>query len=269
MSGRLCSRAQSRQAKYVTIIHDAVGHPGDRTGLIMPWLRSEAYLADLVVTLSRAVADKLVELGVPSERVLPLFHPDLTYGGAPEPRERAAGTPLRLLFLGRIMKYKGLPLLIDAVEALQAQRVVVRLGVAGSGDLGPECARLSRLGAEVINRWLGDSEIRPLLARYDALALPHIEASQSGVAATAFRGGLPVVAMPVGGIFEQVIDGERGILAANENTDALAVAIRRLATDAALYNRISTHLCQTAADRSMATFVRAVVASIPSRIPSA
>ncbi len=271
MCGRLCSRAPSREAapKYITIIHDAVGHPGDRTGLLVPWLRSEAYLADLVVTLSRAVADKLVAMEVPRERLLPLFHPDLTYGGAPEPRQRTGGTPLRLLFFGRIMKYKGLPLLIDAVEALQAQGVAVRLGVAGSGDLGPERARLTRLGAEVVNRWLDDHEIGPLLARYDAIALPHIEASQSGVAATAFGRGLPVVAMPVGGIGEQVIDGETGALAADESAGALAAAIRRLATDAALYNRISAHLCHTAADRSMASFVARIVAAIPTRTPSA
>ena len=266
----LLARAiQSSGAKYVTVIHDAIGHPGDRTGLLIPWLRSEAYLADLVVTLSRAVADKLVAMGVPRDRVLPLFHPDLTYGGAPEPRQRAGSTPLRLLFFGRIMKYKGLPLLIDAVETLQAQGIVVRLGVAGSGDLGPEHARLTRLGAEVINRWLDDHEIGPLLARYDAVALPHIEASQSGVAAAAFGGALPGAAMPVGGIAEQVIDGETGVLAAEESAGALGAAIRRLATDAALYNRISAHLCHTAADRSMASFVARIVAAIPTRTPSA
>ena len=264
MCGRLCSRAPSRVggAKYITIIHDAVGHPGDRTGLLVPWLRSEAHLADLVVTLSRAVADKLVAMEVPREKVLPLFHPDLTYGGLPEPRRRTGGTPLRLLFLGRIMKYKGLPLLIDAVEALQAQGVAVRLGVAGSGDLGAERVRLSRLGAEIINRWLEDQEIVPLLARYDAVALPHIEASQSGVAAAAFGRGLPVVAMPVGGIAEQVIEGETGILAADETAGALAAAIRRLATDAALYGRISAHLCRTAANRSMTSFVERIIAEL-------
>ena len=256
----LLARAiQGSGTKYITIIHDAVGHPGDRTGLLVPWLRSEAYLADLVVTLSRAVADKLVAMEVSRSKVLPLFHPDLTYGGAPEPRQRAGSTPLRLLFFGRIMKYKGLPLLIDAVEALQAQGVAVRLGVAGSGDLGPERARLTRLGAEVINRWLDDHEIGPLLARYDAVALPHIEASQSGVAAAAFGRGLPVVAMPVGGIAEQVIDAETGVLAAEGSASALAAAIRRLAIDTALYNRISAYLCRTAADRSMTRFVQRVV----------
>lgn len=250
---------------YVTIIHDAVGHPGDRSGLLVPWLRSEAYLADVVVTLSRAVAAKLIAMELPREKVMPLFHPDLTYGGAAQARVRAVGAPLRLLFLGRIMAYKGLPLLLDAVEALQAEGLALRLGVAGSGDLGRERARLSRLGAEVINRWLQDHEIGALLARYDALALPHIEASQSGVAAAAFGHGLPVVAMPVGGIAEQVIDGETGVLAAGQDAGALATAIRRLATDADLYGRISAHLVSTAEQRSMTRFVERIVAALPEK----
>lgn len=251
----LARSIQKAGARYVTIIHDATGHPGDRTGLLVPWLRSEAYLADLVVTLSQAVAGQLAALEVPREKVLPLFHPDLTYGGARKRRERAGGEPLRLLFLGRILKYKGLPMLIDAVESLQAEGVGVRLGVAGSGDLGEARPNLSRLGAEVVNRWLADDEIAPLLGRYDALALPHIEASQSGAAATAFGGGLPVVAMPVGGIAEQVVDGKTGVLATGQDAQAFAAAIRRLATDAALYSGISAHLVDTAEERSMRTFI--------------
>jgi glycosyltransferase involved in cell wall biosynthesis len=247
--------------RYVTVIHDAVAHPGDPTAIVTPWLVREARCADLVITLCRTVADRLVSIGCASaDRLLTLFHPDLTFGTVPADRKRAPDKPLRLLFFGRILTYKGLPLLIDAVEMLRAEGIMVELGVAGLGNIGPERRRLTALGAEVINRWIEDDEIGPLLARYDAMALSHIEASQSGVAAAAFGNCMPVVAMPVGGIAEQVVGARTGVMADRINARSFADAIHRLAVDPALYERISRNLRETAQDRSMARFIDELVA---------
>ncbi|CAN0506422.1 unnamed protein product [Phaeothamnion confervicola] len=138
---------------------------------------------------------------------------------------------------------------------LRAEGIHVRLGVAGAGDIDDMRERLAALDAEVINRWLDDREIAPLLARYDAMALPYIEASQSGVAAVAFGGCMPVVAMPSGGLGEQVIEGRTGVLAQEVTATSFADAIRRLATDRPLYRQISRCLKETAQDRSMHTFI--------------
>lgn len=241
---------------YVSVAHDAVAHPGDPTGILTPWLLQDARHADRVITLSHAVTDRLVQTHrVPAERIVSLFHPDLLYGDAPAVRQRRTGSPLRLLFFGRIFKYKGLPLLLDAVEALRAEGLAVQLGVAGTGNIGRQRGRLAALSAEIINRWVEDDEIAPLFARYDAVALSHIEASQSGVAAIAFGNRMPVVAVPAGGLVEQVDHGRTGILAQQSSAASFAEAIRRLALDTSLYNSISTTLATTAADRSMHRFV--------------
>jgi len=100
-----------------------------------------------------------------------------------------------------------------------------------------------------------DHEVGPLLARYDAVALSHIEGSQSGVAAMAFGHRMPVVAAPVGGLVEQVEDGRTGILAQRPSGASLAAAIRRLTLDTNLYNSISRDLAATADGRSMRRFV--------------
>jgi glycosyltransferase involved in cell wall biosynthesis len=255
----LVASIRSLGVAYATVIHDAGPHPGDPTAILTRWLVREARQADLIVTLSRTVADRLVSTGqVPIERVFPLFHPDLRFGGTFVNRKRAPGTPLRLLFLGRILKYKGLPLLIDAIEMLRRDGIRVNLGVAGAGDITKEQPRLTALGAEIINRWLNDDEIPALLARYEAIALSHTEASQSGVAATAFGNCMPVVGMPVGGIAEQVIDGRTGVLAHRINAKSFADAIHRLAADQNLYSQISTYLSETVEDRSMARFVKEI-----------
>lgn len=241
---------------FATIVHDAVPHPGDRTARVTRWLLREARQADTAVTLSNAVATALVRQNLAEkERVHVLFHPDLNYASALCMRVPRGDGPLRLLFLGRIMAYKGLDLLAGAVAHLKAAGIPVRLGVAGSGTIPPALqAQLRALDAEVINRWIADEEISPLLARYDAVACSHREASQSGVASTAFGHGLPVVAMPVGGIVEQVIDGETGILAQGVSAQELADAIARLATSPGLTEEMSAKIFAGAPGRSMARF---------------
>jgi glycosyltransferase involved in cell wall biosynthesis len=249
-------------ALYATVIHDGAAHPGDPTGLVSGWLRRDGIGADLVVTLSQAVAQLLLTDGrIERERILRLFHPDLAFNGPPAARRQPRG-PLRVLFLGRIMPYKGLPVLVDAVEMLRRAGVAVELGVVGSGDLGALRPRLEELGAEVINRWVADDEIGPILARYDAMACSHVEASQSGPAAAAFGSAMPVVGMPVGGIAEQVVDGATGVLARRASAPAFAEAVHRLIAEPQLYERISRHLAATAEARSMRRFLAELVAGL-------
>ncbi|MEM1131213.1 MAG: glycosyltransferase family 4 protein, partial [Pseudomonadota bacterium] len=253
--------------KYVTIIHDAVPHPGDRTAIVTPWLRRDAKHADLVVTLCRAVAERIITTNLaPPERVLPLFHPDLTYGG--KPAKKNPSDPFRLLFFGRIMAYKGLPLLIDAIEALRQSGFPVELGVVGSGALEGSRGRLEALGAEITNRWIDDSEVCGILARYDAMACSHVEASQSGVVSTALGNGMPVVAMPIGGIAEQVIDGRTGVLARQMTAPAFGQAIRRLATEPRLYETIVRTINEEAPQRSMDSFLSEITEAVLTRVPN-
>ncbi len=249
-------------ALYATVIHDGAAHPGDPTGLVSGWLKRDGTGADLVVTLSQAVAQQLFAGGrIERERILRLFHPDLAFNGPPTAR-RHPRRPFRVLFLGRIMPYKGLSVLVEAMEMLRRAGVTAELGVVGSGELGALTPRLEALRAEVINRWVGDSEIGPILARYDAMACAHVEASQSGPAAAAFGSAMPVAGMPVGGIAEQVIDGATGVLARRASAPAFAEVLHRLIADPPLYERISRHLAATAESRSMRRFLHELVAGL-------
>lgn len=260
---------RSKGVHYTTIIHDAVSHPGDPTAAVTPWLRREAALADDVVALSHAVANALVEQGhAPASRTRSLFLPDLGYGAVPAPRRLDPDKPFRLLFLGRILAYKGLPILVDAVERLRAGGHDIRLGVAGAGELADLRPRLDALGAETVNRWLGDAELAPLLARYDAIALPYIEASQSGVAAVAFANCMPIVATPTGGLEDQVVDGRTGVLAGAISGEAFAAAIKRMVTTPGLYNAVSESLFDHVQQRSVRAFAETLLrfpAALPAR----
>lgn len=247
-------------ARYVTIIHDAKAHPGDPTAVVNRLLLTEARHADRVVTLSEAVRDQLVRDGLAQpERITALFHPDFAFDRSTQARRRGQGTPFRLLFLGRILRYKGLGLFVDAAEMLRERGIAIEIGVYGEGELSPYRDRLAALGAEVVNRWLSENEIADALARYDAMALSYVEASQSGVAAAAQGAGLPVVATPIGGLKEQVRDGQTGLLASEVSAQAFADAVARLAGDACLYDHIAAALKETSGARSMRRFTEALV----------
>jgi glycosyltransferase involved in cell wall biosynthesis len=259
--------------RYLTIIHDARRHPGDPTGLLNGWTLRDALSADPVVTLSRAVTDELCRTGaVPGDRLVTLFHPDLKFEARPATPGRArAGRAFRLLFFGRILPYKGLPALLDALELLRSQNFPVELGVFGEGSLGLLRGRLAALGAEVENRWIADHEVRRIFSRHDAVALPHTECSQSGVAATALGCGLPLVGSRVGGLAEQLRDGETGVVAETADAPGLAAAIRRLAGDRGLHAAIRRHIERSARERSMRRFAEQLVALAITResVPSA
>jgi glycosyltransferase involved in cell wall biosynthesis len=254
--------------RYLTVVHDAHPHPGDPTSLLNGWSMRDALSADAVVTLSRAVADALAAgRVVPRERLVPLFHPDLRFDGIRPSgsdtvvaRPSDVASPFRVLFFGRILAYKGLPTLVEAIEMLRAEGLPVDLGVFGDGPLGPLRARLAGLGAEVQNRWIADCEVAGILSRHHAVALAHSECSQSGVAAVALGAGLPVIASRVGGLTEQVKDGATGVIARGYDAAGLAAAIRRLAIDAGLYAHVRAHIRRTAWERSMRRFAEQVVA---------
>lgn len=242
---------------YIPIIHDAKTHPGDyRSAVIkLPIMRTLAQ-ADAVITLSGTVTRLLNERGAcSSEKIHTLFHPDLEFGVRSLAEPPKPGGILRLLFLGRIMKYKGLPVFLDMVRELRGRGFTVEAGVFGEGDISSCAEQLTTLNVEVLNRWLTKDDIRSVLGRFDAMVLSHMEASQSGVAATALGAGLPVIATPVGGLTEQIIDGVTGIIASRPDASSLADAAERLFATPHLYQSIRDTINAQRKNRSMSRFV--------------
>jgi glycosyltransferase involved in cell wall biosynthesis len=70
-----------------------------------------------------------------------------------------------------------------------------------------------------------------LLADSDIFVLPSLVENQPVSILEAMAHALPVVATPVGGIPEQVVDGETGMLVPPADAGALAGALERLCAD--------------------------------------
>jgi glycosyltransferase involved in cell wall biosynthesis len=258
---------------HAVVIHDAKPHPGDRTGLVCKWLLTDAMSADTVFTLGGFVRSELIRRGIASaERIKAAFMPDLVFPSATSHCIRKAprngkSSPLRLLYFGRMLRYKALPLLVDALEILAAKRISVEVTVCGEGDLQGMSARLERLGACIVNKWLTDEEIGQLLTGHDAVVLTHLEASQSGLVSAASGAGLPVVVTPVGGLVGQVQERGIGLVASAVSADAISKCIASLAQDHVLYNSIVDRIGRST-EFSMTQFLRSLVTALPPHVVS-
>jgi glycosyltransferase involved in cell wall biosynthesis len=227
---------------YAVVVHDADTHPGDGYPLQMTLQRLLVRRADAVVVLSDHVRLRLAAQGLAvGKPVIRSVLPQTAIGGLPP--VRAHGGPFRLLSFGRLLAYKGLDLLADALgQVLPDTPMVVR--VVGQGPAGAELAALCRLpGVTVENRWVPEAEIPELLAWADGLVLSHREASQSGVAAAALAARRFLVATRVGGLTEQAA-GDPAAVLCEVSADSLAAALRRVQTLAPPVGAVGTGVAQ-------------------------
>lgn len=147
-----------------------------------------------------------------------------------------------LVFLGRLHPYKGLEVLLEALTILKRRGIEPNVVIGGQG-VTESAAPPELPNVDVLPGALSDDLFRSLIARCSVVLLPYERANQSGVLATAFRAGRPVIASAVGAFPEYVDDHENGLLVPPGNPGALAGAIERLHGD----GELALHLAEGAA----------------------
>ncbi len=145
----------------------------------------------------------------------------------PEEARRVLGLPadaLVVLVFGVLRPDKGLGDLLEA--AIRSPRWHVVIAGKEDGALATEAARLATpelVGRISVHEGFQDMDaVARFFAAADLVALPYRVASQSGVAHLAYGFSRAVVAYPVGGLTEAVIDGTTGWLCAQPTPAALA-----------------------------------------------
>lgn len=215
---------------FVVLVHDADLHPGYGLPLQTALQRALCRRAAGIGVLSAHVGERLIAQGLAGHPrpLLRLSHPPLDFA-APPPRVRPHSS-LRLLSFGRLLPYKGLDLLADAL-ALLGPRRGLEVRIVGHGPESGVLARLRALpGVTVENRWVPEDEIGALLGWSDAIVLSYREASQSGVAAAALAAGRRVLGTRVGGLAEQLAGNPLALLC-EPDAASLAAGLRRLLDD--------------------------------------
>lgn len=230
----------------VQTIHDTTSHSGEEMlrKRLNRWLQTR--LADRLILHSEFCREDLIgKTGLPANimGVVPFGPVSMGEGSG------IAEDPMRILFFGRMARYKGLDCLMRAFSLLRQECPEARLTVAGSGPL-PFDARLyaDDDGVRILNRYIPNAELAELIQEAAVVVMPYLDATQSGVAMTAFAYGKPVVASRVGGLPEVVRHGETGLLVPPADAEALSQALRGI-------------LCNQDMRRSMAQNVRRVCAT--------
>ena len=78
---------------------------------------------------------------------------------------------------------------------------------------------------EIFDSFIPDEEVGTYFAAADAVVLPYISATQSGIAQIAYNFDKPVIATDVGGLSEVVVNEKTGYIVRPEDPEAFADAI--------------------------------------------
>lgn len=231
--------AKLHGAALIYTVHDAIPHPGDYSPQFQTvFQRRLIRIASKLVTLSTAVKDLLLakEPAIKPEAIEVV----LLSSHVPRMRTRArkaTGRPIKLLFLGRLLQYKGLNLLAQAMRKL-AHRKDWMLSIAGNGPdrekVMADFADMQQVDLSQI-KWLLEQEVDHAVASHDIIVCPYIEASQSGVLAEAQAYGMPAIVTPQGGLVEQIGFGSAGWTAQSSSVEDIAAMIEAVLDDCGSY----------------------------------
>lgn len=240
---------------HVLTVHDVQDHPGeqlDRKGrTVVNYLRKTAsgifvhgvFLKNIFCAMHPSLAHKVTVINHGHFEIFKCFMPRIT-DGILRPHDGQT-----ILFFGRISRYKGIGILLKAMESVFASCPGVRLVIAGRGDsLGQFAEYFERYPRkiELLNRFIRNEEVSELFNGADLVVLPYTEASQSGVIPIAYAHGKPVVVTSVGSLPEVVFNGKSGLIVEAGDHRPLAGAIKRLLGDPgnlSVMGRYAKNLC--------------------------
>jgi glycosyltransferase involved in cell wall biosynthesis len=162
--------------------------------------------------------------------------------------------PFRFLTVGRLVPYKGVDLIL---EAMQGSEVLKACELRVVGD-GPERTRLEDLSRQVglqanvsFAGWVDQQSLAREFARAQVFAFPSLREFGGGVVLEALASGLPAVVVAYGGPGE-LVTPECGILLAMQPRQGLVEQLRRsmeaLATDPARCRVLGQAACRRVRD---------------------
>lgn len=197
-----------------------------------------------IIVPSKYVLDCVVEQGYPKEKILIISHGIDLDEFAPSLQKPDTNV---ILYVGRLVKRKGLHYLIEAIHLLRSEFPDIQLIVIGDG---PEKLNYERLAKEKLKNnftFLGaqpNHRVKAELERATVFSMPSItmpsgEVETLGVVfLEAHAMGVPVVSFSSGAIPEVVIHGKTGFLAEEGNVRELASYIRTLLVNESLRNEM-------------------------------
>ena len=172
-----------------------------------------------------------------------VFIPHGIESRAPDPEPPRPSSPPLIVFQGRIVTTKGLPVLLEAARILRSENRMFELQVIGDGPERVASEALAKkLGLSSVVRFAGriaTADIDTAFAKASMVVVPSLAGEVFGlVLAENMSRGLPVVASKVGSFAE--ILGDAGLTFGVGDAIELARQIARLLDDSTLASELSS-----------------------------
>lgn len=224
---------QNKHSKSIAIVDNIIPHErhfGDRA-LARFFVNS----VDAFVVLSRAVGEQIRQFSA-TKPLSYIPHPNYDNYGEKVSRAQAleflklAPDCKYLLFFGFIRDYKGLDLLIKALNDDRIRKLPLKLIVAGEFYADESKYRELLRSENVENlvilktEFIPNEEVKYYFCATDLVVQPYKSATQSGISQLAFFYEKPMLATNVGGLPE-IIDHEKSGYIVDVNPKAIADAI--------------------------------------------
>lgn len=235
----------------IRTIHDVILHKGEDSFIHKIYSYLTSYKTNKVVILSKTFKPILLAEGYKAEDIMVIPHAVFTGYTSPG-REKNYQFYNRILFFGRIIEYKGIGVLLNAMQYVLEKCPNLKLSITGSGDIEPYkyLVEKYRDNLELHVGWIEDSDVYRYFSNIDLVVIPYTQASQSGVIPLSYSFGKPVIATNVGGIPEQVLQGETGYLVEPKDVLSLANAITDVMNDHDKLTQMKRNSYQVAAKNS-------------------
>ena len=202
------------------------------------WLAERAIPMTYARAWFHAISDStkadLVARGIPAERIAVVYPGVDSEHYSPDPATPRS-TPPRFVYVGRLKRYKGIEIMIDALAIARRERPDLTVDIAGSDDDRPRLEGIARdRGVAEAVRFRGfvdDATKLALLRGAVANVFPSPKEGWGITVMEAAACGTPSLASDSPGLRDSVRNGQTGHLVPHGDAAALARQMVRLAAD--------------------------------------
>ena len=145
------------------------------------------------------------------------------YSPVPYPTDNTT----RFLFIGRVMKEKGVDELFDAMSRLRAEGCDCTLDVLGYYEDNYEATIQAHEKAGWLRFHGYQTDVRPFIEKAHCFILPSYHEGMANTNLECAAMGRPLITSDIPGCREAVIDGETGLLCQSRNADSLYAAMKK------------------------------------------
>ncbi|HAW09286.1 MAG TPA: hypothetical protein DCW42_09040 [Bacteroidetes bacterium] len=166
-------------------------------------------------------------------------------------------TGLNILFIGRLVKEKGVEIICDVVIKLNKQGKEIHLDIIGNGRIELELKKkFSQTTRIDFHSAIHGQTKNDYLKKCDLLIFPSTWPESFGIVITeAFAFGKPVIASNIGAIPELIEDGYNGFLFEPNDKEQLENIITKIFNDKSLLDDMRENCFQSSENYCMETFI--------------